>query len=118
MTLDEAISQLDQTLSTAFGAPNWRWHVRRHLSAAREALAAERIRSRDGWLAARAGSTDRTRHQLLARMSALATRILDSPDSESTYRETQRLLVDLQHYSQRLHDLLYDSVGLELGGSE
>ena len=32
--------------------------------------------------------------------------------------EVQRLLTDLEHHVQRLHDLVYDSVSLELGGSE
>jgi hypothetical protein len=30
----------------------------------------------------------------------------------------QRLLVDVGHHAQRLHDLAYDEVELELGGSE
>jgi hypothetical protein len=32
--------------------------------------------------------------------------------------DVRRLLVDLEHYQQRRHDLVYDSVALELGGSE
>jgi hypothetical protein len=46
--------------------------------------------------------------------------VVGSPklDVESILQEARRLLSDLEHYVQRLHDLVYDSVSLELGGSE
>jgi hypothetical protein len=44
--------------------------------------------------------------------------VLDKLDTESILQETRRLLTDLEHHIQRLHDLVYDSVSLELGGSE
>lgn len=34
------------------------------------------------------------------------------------HADLQRLLVDLGHHVQRLNDLAYDEVELELGGSE
>ena len=48
----------------------------------------------------------------------LGPRVLDHPESETSLRELRRVAVDLEHYRQRLHDLVYDAVALELGGSE
>jgi hypothetical protein len=118
MALDQAISELTETLDQNRAAPQWRSLVRLRLAAVREALADDSVRFRDGWLAARGAATDRDRCQLLARLSALGPRVLDRLDSDSSYREVRRLTLDLEHYRQRLHDLVYDSVGLELGGSE
>lgn len=118
MALDQAINELNETLGETRTAPQWRALVRLRLSAVREALADDRPRFRDGWLSARGAATDRDRHRLLARLSALTPRIGDRLDPESSYHEVRRLSVDLEHYRQRLHDLVYDSVGIELGGSE
>jgi len=52
------------------------------------------------------------------RATTLASGVLDKLDAESILQETRRLLTDLEHHVQRLHDLVYDSVSLELGGSE
>jgi hypothetical protein len=32
--------------------------------------------------------------------------------------QLSRLLVDIDHHAQRVHDLAYDDVELEIGGSE
>jgi hypothetical protein len=118
MALDQAISELTESLEQDRSGAQWRAQVRVRLAAVRQALAEERPRFRDGWLSARGRATDRDRRQLLARLSALGPRVLEHADAETSYREVRRLSLDLQHYRQRLHDLVYDSVGLELGGSE
>ena len=118
MALDQAINELSLTLAGNRAASNWRWLVRQRLSAVRDALDNEQARSWDGWLAARATATDRDRRRLLARLSALGPRVLERADLETAHAEVRRLAEDLQHYRQRLHDLMYDSVALELGGSE
>ncbi len=100
------------------GAREWRWQVRKRLSTVREALSDSQVRHWDGWLSARAGASNRDRRRLQARVSALAAVILDRMDLEGAQREVTRLVADLDHYVQRVHDLLYDSVALELGGSE
>ena len=56
--------------------------------------------------------------QLHARATTLASGVLDKLDADTILQETRRLLCDLEHHVQRLHDLVYDSVALELGGSE
>jgi uncharacterized protein YhaN len=118
MSLESAISELHNTLSGARSASNWRWLVRQRLSAVRQALSDENFQSWDGWLAARTGSADRERRQLLARISAIGAGLLDRLEVESVTSEVQRLLNDVEHYRQRVHDLLYDSVAMEIGGSE
>jgi hypothetical protein len=115
-----------QALDAALDAPrrsgvalgNWRWVVRQRMGAVRDALVGEAAGSDDGWLAARGGSAFRERNALLARLGAFGPTILETPDVEATRMELKRLLLDIQRHVQRLHDLAYDEVELELGGSE
>ena len=115
-----------QSLEQAIDAPrrpgiplgNWRWVVRQRLASVRDALVGEAAGSDDGWLAARGGSAFRERNALLGRISALGPEILETPDVEAARLEMKRLLIDVQRHVQRLNDLAYDEVELELGGSE
>ncbi len=116
--LETAIKELRQILSADRTAPEWRWHVRRKLSETREALAQPQPVHPEAWLAARERLSNRDRFQLQARVAALATGVLDRFDSDTILREVRRLVSDLEHHVQRVHDLVYDSVSLELGGSE
>ena len=115
-----------QTLDRALDAPrrpgiplgNWRWVVRQRMAGVRDALVGEVAGADDGWLAARGGSAFRERNALLARISALGPEVLETPDVEATRVELKRLLTDISRHVQRLNDLAYDEVELELGGSE
>jgi len=118
MTLESAISELQETLASTRSASNWRWLVRQRLSAVREALSDENFQSWDGWLAARSWTTDRERRQLLARISMIGSGVLDRVETDRVAVEVRRLLNDIEHYRQRMHDLVYDSVAMEIGGSE
>jgi hypothetical protein len=118
MSLESAISDLQETLSGARNAPNWRWLVRQRLSTVRQALSDENFQSWDGWLAARTGAAERERRQLLSRLSATGAVLLDRLDADRVAAEVRRLLNDVERYRQRVHDLVYDSVALEIGGSE
>ena len=113
-SLDSAIFGLRHAVDT----DNWRWLVRQNLSAVRDALASPPVRSLDGWLVARAESSERLRHDLVERVTEVGSALLERPDPETARAEVHRLVVDLEHFRQRLHDLVYDSVSLELGGSE
>ena len=97
---------------------NWRWTVRQRMGAVRDALLAETGHGSEGWLAAREGGLLRERTLLLNRLSALGPRVLESHDVEAVRLEMLRLLADVAHHLQRIHDLAYDEVELELGGSE
>ena len=120
--LPAALQSLDHALDAPRrpGIPlgNWRWVVRQRMGAVRDALVGEAAGSDDGWLAARGGSAFRERNALLGRLSTLGPEILETPDVEATRLELKRLLVDIQRHVQRLNDLAYDEVELELGGSE
>ena len=73
----------------------------------------------DGWLAARGGAAFRERNALLARLSTPRPRRCSRPPTSRRSRlDLKRLLIDIQHHVQRLNDLAYDEVELELGGSE
>ena len=115
-----------QDLQVALEAPrtdgialgNWRWVVRQRMAVVRDALLGVSGDPDDGWLAARGGSAFRERNALLGRLSALGPVVLESADVEAVRGEALRLLSDIGRHVQRLHDLAYDAVELELGGSE
>jgi hypothetical protein len=117
-SLESAIKDLRQLLTTDATSPEWRWNLRGRLSTVRDALTDPGAREVEAWLSAREVNSNRCRRQLQARVTALATGVLDRLDTETVLTEARRLQTDLEHYVQRLHDLVYDSVALELGGSE
>ena len=125
-TLPPGLPAALQALDSALDAPrrsgvhlgNWRWVVRQRMGGVRDALVGEAAGSDDGWLAARGGSAFRERNALLTRLIALGPQVLETPDLDATRAELKRLLVDIQRHVQRLNDLAYDEVELELGGSE
>lgn len=115
-----------QSLEHALDAPrrpgiplgNWRWVVRQRCGVVREELLGERAGSSDGWLAARGGAAFRERNALVARIGELSGEVLETSDVEATRVELKRLLVDVGRHMQRLNDIAYDEVEMEIGGSE
>ena len=116
--LEHALLGLQQAVDSPRRHHVWRWLVRHRMAGVRDALAAEWSRGGDAWLAAREVIAVRERNALLRRLAALGPLVLDAPDVEGVRRDLKRLLVDLEHHRQRLNDLVYDSVALELGGSD
>jgi hypothetical protein len=108
---------LDAPLSAA-DAGGWRWTVRRHMGAVRDAIEREHLDPTDGWLSARHGRSARERAALLRRLAAYGPKVLEHPDLDEVRDGLRRLLGDIDHYVQRQHDLAYDEVELEIGGSE
>ena len=96
----------------------WRWKVRQHLAGVRDLLVNETTWHEDSWLAARGGGMLRERNALLTRVSVLGPQVLGSADVSALREDLHRLVVDVAHHVQRLHDLAYDEVEYELGGSE
>lgn len=96
----------------------WRWSVRQQLGGVRDLLISESAHHENTWLAARGGAMLRERNSLLARISAVGAQVLEAEDVGPVRVELKRLLADVHHHLQRLHDLAYDEVMLELGGSE
>jgi hypothetical protein len=116
--LEHALLGLEQALDAPRRHHVWRWLVRHRMAGVKDALTREPSREGDAWLAARELNLQRERNTLLRRLTALGPRVLEAPDVETVRADLQRLLVDLEHHRQRLNDLVYDSVSLELGGSE
>ena len=96
----------------------WRSLVGQRMAVVHDALAAEAELPDEDWLAPRRGSVLRERNALLGRLGALRPVVLESPDLERVRSEIQRLLSDISRHIQRLHDLAYDAVELELGGEQ
>ncbi|MBA2465567.1 MAG: hypothetical protein H0V42_11430 [Nocardioidaceae bacterium] len=120
--LESAILGLHKAVHKAVHNPRrqhtWRWLVRHRMSAVKDALVMERSRGGDAWLAAREQTLGRECDGLVVRLAALGPAVLESPDVDAVLGDLQRLVHALEHYRQRLNDLVYDSVSLELGGSE
>ncbi len=122
----QSLRGLDQALDTprrdGVALGNWRWTVRQRMIGVRDTLVGdvgdETSGQDDGWLAARGGSAFRERNALLGRLGAYGPSVLESPDVEEVRLELKRLVHDIARHLQRLHDLAYDEVEIELGGSE
>ena len=120
--LPAALQALDHSLDaprrSGIALGNWRWVVRQRMGSVRDELLGEKAGSKDGWLAARGGAAFRERNALLARLSELSAQVLETPDVEATRMELKRLVVDVNRHMQRLNDIAYDEVEMEIGGSE
>ena len=116
--LEHAITGLQQALDTPRRHHMWRWLVRHRMAGVKEALALEHSRGGDAWLAARQSMLARERDSLLRKLAALGPPVLDSADIDAVRSDLLRLVADLERHRQRLTDLVYDTVSLELGGSD
>lgn len=117
-SLDQAIHGLRQAVDGPRRHHMWRWLVRNRISTVKEALRSDRTHGGDAWLAAREMSLQRERTELLHELTQLGPVVLHHPDIELVHAELCRLVTRLERYRQRVHDLVYDAVSLELGGSE
>ncbi len=117
--LEHAIVGLRQALGVPRRDDHWRRLVHRRIAAVADALRLEySLPGDDSWLAPRELLLLRERERLTRRVTALGRAILESTDREPVRRQFDRLLRDLEHHRQRLNDLAYDTVALELGGSD
>ena len=96
----------------------WRWDVHRALTGVRDDLYGEQPRVREQWLTARGRRVADERDRLLLRVSAAGTAALHAEDLAELDSDLRRLETDLSHHVQRLTDLAWDDVELEIGGSE
>jgi len=125
-TMASGMTTALRALEAALDAPhldgvalgNWRWVVRQRMAAVRDALIGLTSAPDDGWLAARGGTAFRERNTLLGRLGALGPAVLESAEVDPVRQELKRLVIDISRHVQRIHDIAYDDVELELGGSE
>ena len=95
----------------------WRWEARRRLTAVRDLLTRQGPPVYDGWLAAREARVGRERDLLLRRVAVVARLSHDRPEPV-VRAELRRLAADVERYQQRVRDLQWDEVELEIGGSD
>lgn len=125
LTLDGAIgtlaplcAALERPLDDPADLTRWRWSTGRELSELRDFLAAESTALDETWLAAAQGRAIRERNSLLDRIGTLGRRTLQDTPVDDLRHDLRRLVEDVRHHLQRMHDLAYDDIELELGGSE
>ena len=116
--LDHAIIGLEQALDAPRRHQMWRWLVRHRVANVYDALTGDSDRAVDAWLFPRQSLLERDREALLLKLDRLSGQVLDAADPEPVRRELKRLVSELGRHRQRLNDLMYDTVALELGGSE
>jgi hypothetical protein len=116
--LENAITGLQHAVGGSRRQHSWRWLVRHRLAAVKDALVMEGSADADAWLVAREQILHRERDTLVHRITDIGPQVLESPDLDAVCAELHRLVGSLQRYRQRLNDLVYDSVSLEIGGSE
>lgn len=120
--LSDALRDLEQAITPprpGANVGNWRFGVRQRLSGLREALIVQdATTTSDVWLTARNGTALRERGTLLSRLASMGSDVLERPDLEELRGELRRLVGDVRRHIQRMHDLAYDDVELELGGED
>lgn len=112
-----AFDQLQTVLARGPADNAWRWQVHRVLTHVRDDLSGEQPRVRDQWLTARGRRVAEERDRLLRRVSAAGSEALSTDDLARLGDDLRRLEADLAHHAQRLTDLAWDDVELEIGGS-
>lgn len=97
--------------------PLWRSQVREALAEIRSVVANAGLEA-PGPMSARGSVVLRERSVLLGRVSRGRSLARGDPDLDRLTLELRRLVADIRHHVQRVHDLAYDEVEQELGGSE
>jgi acyl dehydratase len=116
---EDAVERLEQALQTPPRFQHsWGHIVRQRARQVADALISENPVAVDSWLAARVSHLERERNRLLTRLSVLGSLVSESTDPESVRESFRRLVLDVRHHHQRLNDLAYDAIALDVGGSE
>lgn len=117
--LEEAVGGLAQVLESPPRLPQpWRHLAAQRVGAVIDALTAERTVAGDPWLAARAGHLEQEQAGLLTRLRVLGAMLADGTDPEGARQGLVRLVADIRRHRQRVCDLAYDAVDLDVGGSD
>lgn len=117
--LDEAVTDLAAALTVPPRMPHlWRQLVGERLRTVDEQLRAERAVAQESWLTPRALHLHHERKRLLSRLAVLVATVAESPDLEAVRGAVHRFVQDVEHHHQRVGDLAYDALAMDVGGSE
>jgi hypothetical protein len=97
---------------------SWRYLVKQRLNWVDAALASDASPDAEPWLQPRLEGLHRERARLMGRTSLLASTICEAVDLEPVRESLARLVHDLERYQQRVNDVAYDAVDMDVGGSE
>lgn len=116
---DDALAHVVTDLERLVGGPLgiWRSVVLKRLTEIREILLQGSSAETD-WLQPRRTTMARQRASLLDRVDAERHRVRTLADVESVSHDVRRLVTDVRHHLQRVHDVAWDEVEAEVGGSE
>lgn len=116
---DDALAHVMTDLERLIGGPLgiWRSVVLKRLTEIREILL-QRSSAEADWLQPRRTTMARERAGLLDRVDVQRNRVRTQADVESVARDVRRLVADVRHHLQRVHDVAWDEVEGEVGGSE
>lgn len=115
-----ALARLQQSVDAPVrqNTGSWRWTVRQSLAGVRDLLVSESAAHDNAWLAARTSHVLAERNALLIRLGKMGPRVLEEESLEDVREELRRLIREVDRHLQRMQDLAWDDVGMELGGSE
>jgi hypothetical protein len=117
--VEHAVESLEQALQSPTQLHrSWGHLIRHRTREVADALTAESPVAVDSWLSARAGCLERERNRLLSRLSVLGATLTESSDLDPVRDSLRRLVHDVRHHHQRVTDLTYDALALDVGGSE
>jgi hypothetical protein len=117
--LEQAVDELAGALTGPTGmSQSWLHLVRQRVGRVVEELTSEQTQVGESWLSPRSSHLHRERTRLLIRLNALLAMAEEESDTEPVRRNLLRLVTDLHHHHQRVNDLFYDAVAMDVGGSE
>jgi hypothetical protein len=113
-----ALKRFQTLLARGPAEKRWRWEMHRALTDVRDDLSGEQPGVREQWLTSRGRRVADERDRLLLRVSAAGSATLHAEDLTELGTDLRRLSSDLARHAQRLTDLAWDDVEMEIGGSE
>ncbi|MBE7324058.1 hypothetical protein IEQ44_05280 [Nocardioides sp. Y6] len=115
----DAVDDLVAGLEGLSGRPPkvWRRELLDRLDRTRTLLV-EESQGPDDWLQARRSSLLRERNSLLDRITLTRHRVIGTDDVDRVAYDVRRLAACLRRHLQRVNDVAWDEVELEVGGSE
>jgi len=119
--LAQAVQNLRHAGDSARGPrprETWRWLVRHRLDRVVELMQLEGPMTEEAWLSPREQGVLRERDRLVAHLRAVGDDVVEAADASAVRSTLGRLIADLERHLQRGNDLVYDSVSMELGGSD